>query len=327
MLNYFLRLRRKKGFTLVELIIVVAILAVLMASVVALSGPIRKMVSRTAASSDAIAANSTMANYIENRLAFAANIEILCAYDATDASAIGINDAFTNMKSKLDVDADGVVDDTLDKAGVLIFRYVEDTEYAEESHYEMYDVSIRDTDHPNYVCSSYYNAAIASSGGVNSLRSDAAVFADCFYDYSRNLFIAPTEYTTNSVRNNVYMTVEVVPYNFDSDMLVYGSDGKIDTTVNQYISRSTIPDYYMYKVNRAANPALYPDETCTLGAIDQHRLGTKETATFELQNIMTPTDADPVADITTRFKVSTPAPGAVATGGSDILIFYYVPHY
>ena len=324
MLNYFLRLRRKKGFTLVELIIVVAILAVLMASMAALSGPIRKMVSRTSASADAVAANITMSNYIENRLGFAANIEILCAYDATDASATATNDAFNNMKAKLVASSD-----TRDKAGVLIFRYVADTDYPEESHYEMYDVPIAITD------VSYFNAAITSSGGTNEIKESAAVFADCMYSYSKNLFIFPTELTTNSVRDNIYMTVDVIPYNFDSDMLQYDASGKVDTTVNQYISSSTIPGYYMYKANRdaelisGADPSsfVYTDESCGLSAIDIHRLGTKETATFELQNIIAPTDAEPTADINTRFKVHGPAPGAVTTGGSDILIFYYVPHY
>ena len=82
MLKYFLKLRRKKGFTLVELIVVVALLAIMMASIAALSGPIRKMVNRTAASADSVAANATIANYIENRLAFAANIEFVMAYNA-----------------------------------------------------------------------------------------------------------------------------------------------------------------------------------------------------------------------------------------------------
>ena len=324
MLKYFLRLRRKKAFTLVELIIVVAILAVLMASMAALSGPIRKMVSRTSASADAVSANITMANYIENRLGFAANIEILCAYNAADASATATNEAFNNMKAKL-----VATTDTRDKAGVLIFRYVEDTEYPEESHYEMYDVPITKTD------ASYFSAAITSSGGTNEIKKSAAVFADCFYDYSKNLFIAPTAMSANTIRKNYFLTFEVIPYNFDSDMLVYDASGKVDATVNQYISSTTIPNYYMYKANRdaelasGADPATftYTDETCGLSAIDIHRLGTKETATFELQNIIAPTDAEPTADINTRFKVHGPAPGAVSTGGSDILIFYYVPHY
>lgn len=330
MLNYFLRLRRKKGFTLTELIIVIAILAVLMASIAALSGPIRKMVSRTAASADAISANITMSNYIENRLAFAAKMEVLCAVDATDASGTTINTAFNTMKTQLTASGN-----TKDKAGVLIFHYEENTTYPEESHYRMYDVSFTKSDLSLY--SSYFDAAIDSSSGTNVLKDSTAVFADSFYSFSKNLFIVPTELTTNKIRNDVYMTIDAIPYNFDEDMLVRDASGNLDTTVNQYLSPTTIANYYNYKANRDAeiasgtDPSLYvyTDETCGLSAIDIYRSGTKETTTFELQNILTPTAADPNPTISGRFKVTNGAAGALgaATAGTDIMIFYYIPHY
>lgn len=321
MLNYFLRLRRKKGFTLVELIIVVAILAVLMASIAALSGPIRKMVSRTSASADAISANITMANYIENRLAFAAKMEIICAVDATDASGSTVNTTFSTMQTQLSGSSD--------KAGVLVFHYEEDAANPEESHYRIYDIPITSTS------TNYFDAAIDSSGGTNTMKESTAVFADCFYDFSKNLFIIPTELTTNKVRNDVYMTVEVIPYKFAADMLVYDSSGKVDTTINQFLSTTTIPNYYEYKALRDAEiaagttPAVYTDETCGLSAIDIYRTGTKETATFELQNILTPTDTDPNPTLSGRFKCTNYAAGAggAAAAGTDIMIFYYIPHY
>lgn len=324
MLNYFLRLRRRKGFTLVELIIVIAILAVLMACMTALSGPIRKMVSRTSASADAIAANVTMANYIENRLGFAANIEVLCAINATDASGTSVNTAFNNMKTKLTASAD-----PQDKAGVLIFRYVEDTTLVSDSHYEMFDVPITTTS------TSYFDAAIASVGGANEIKPSTAVFDECFYEYSRNLFIAPTEITTNKVRGNYYMSFEIIPYNFDDDMLVHDASGAIDTTVNQYLSPTTIPSYYNYKYNQDAEKAsggdpatfIWTDETCGLSALDLFRSGTKETSTFELQNIMAPTAAEDPAVLTNRFKVTNGGSAGIAHAGTDILIFYYIPHY
>ncbi len=324
MLNYFLRLRRRKGFTLVELIIVVAILAVLMACMAALSGPIKKMVSRTSASADAVAANVTMANYIENRLGFAANIEILCAMDSTDASGTTVNEAFNSMKTKLTASSDAQ-----DKAGVLIFRYIEDTTLVTDSHYKMYDVPITATS------SNYFTAAIDNSGGTNQIKESTAVFDDCFYQYSKNLFIAPTEVTTNKVRGNYYMKFEIIPYNFDDDMLVYDASGAVDASVNQYLSPTTIPAYYNYKYNRdteiasGGDPALYiyTDETCGLSALDLFRSGTKETATFELQNIMAPTDAEDPAVFTNRFKVTNAASTGTAHAGTDILIFYYIPHY
>lgn len=319
MLNYFLKLKRKKGFTLVELIIVVAILAVLMASVAALSTPIRQMINRTASSADAISANAVMGNYIENRLGFASNIEIYVAIDTLTATgATNVNSSFTNMVGKLNSPGN-----ENDKAGILIFHYAADTVEPEKSHYEMYDVPITKT-------STSYGAT-AFDGTV--LEDDYAVFAESFYDFSQNVFIFPTEASVNKVRNDVYMSVDIIPYDFLPDMLVY--DGAtIDTTLKQYIAPTTVSDYYEYKYNRdqeiaaGAGVTVYTDETCTLGDLDGFRSGPKETLTFELQNILTTRVSDPSANLDDRFVVTNCAAGGLSSiGGSDIMVFYYIPKY
>ena len=82
-----------------------------------------------------------------------------------------------------------------------------------------------------------------------------------------------------------------------------------------------------------ANPATftYTDETCGLSAIDIHRTGASEVATFELQNILVPdtTNLDPqiTNGNTLRFKFENLAQTNPTTAGTDIAIFYYVPHY
>lgn len=316
MLKYFLKLRRKKGFTLVELIVVVALLAIMMASIAALSGPIRKMVNRTAASADSVAANATIANYIENRLAFAANIEFVMAYNADDGSGTVVNSLFNGYQSYLS--------GTKDKAGILIFHYEEDTNYPEESHYRLYDVPIKAGD--------TYNSAAIDSGTMNE---ENAVFADCFYDFSSNLMIAPTSVTKNQMRDNYYLTIDIIPYDFKPDSLIYNASGDLDPAVKQTIASSTIPEYYEYSYKReaeiasGADPAtfLYTDETCGLGVLDKHRSGTKETATFELQNILTATTADPNPTIDARCKFQNCAATGATGAGTDILIFYYIPNY
>lgn len=318
MFNYFLKLKRKKGFTLVELIIVVAIIAVLMASIAALSGPIRRMINRTTASSDAISANTIMGNYIENRLAFASKLEIYCAINPLTASgSTSVITSFDNMKSRLNMSGN-----EKDSAGILIFHYENDTIEPEKSHYEIYDVPIRKT-------STSFNDCVIDG---TELEDDNAVFIHDFYKFSQNMIIVPTEATKNNIRNDVYMSIDIIPYNFNPEFMVY--DGNtIDTTVDQYISYSKLFDYYAYKYERdqeiaAGGPVTYTDETCGLSTLDIFRTGPKETLTFELQNIMTTSTYDPVAKLDQRFIVTNCASGASASiMGSDIMIFYYTPHY
>ena len=76
LLKFFGKRRARKGFTLVELVVVMAIIAILMISVVAFAQPIRAMMSNTNAQNDAIIINNGIGNYIERRLAFANDIRI-----------------------------------------------------------------------------------------------------------------------------------------------------------------------------------------------------------------------------------------------------------
>ena len=86
LLKLFRKGKYRKGFTLTELIVVIAIIAFIMAAVVAFAGPIRTMVRNTNAKSDANTINKIIGDYIENRIAFANYVQVFVAPEYTVGS-------------------------------------------------------------------------------------------------------------------------------------------------------------------------------------------------------------------------------------------------
>lgn len=118
--------RARKGFTLVELVVVIAIIAILMACVVAFATPIRSMMSNTNARSDAITINNCLGNYIERRLAFANDIKVFVGehYYSSNQTA-----AYANMYNQHH--------SANDNPRMMIFEF--DTT---EGNFKVYDLAI-----------------------------------------------------------------------------------------------------------------------------------------------------------------------------------------
>lgn len=289
MLKYLIKLRSRKAFTLVELIIVVAILGLLMACVAAFATPVRDMVKSTAASTDSLTANKIIGDYIENRLAYASRIEVHQAANATTPSS-DVTASFTSFQADYNT-AYTANATTKDKAGVLIFRFVEDTNDPLKNTYKVYDVRIG-------ASGSYSNTVFNASGDMKG-----ELFDDAFYVNSQNLIIAPVETVRNRVRNSHYLTFDIIPFDCEEEY----------PTV--YLKNDTLDSYYKYQANHKADPVTYPDKTFGLSALADQRSGGVETVSFELQNI--------AVDDTNSWKSKSPS----GAGGSDILIFYYTKHY
>ncbi len=294
MLKYLMKLRHRKGFTLTELIIVVAILGVLMGCVAAFATPVRQMVQRTAASTDAITANKIMGDYIESRLAFAERIDALYAVDLTSGMT-DFSDKYTAFQNQLNVTGASVKD----KAGMLIFHYDPNDE---KSTYKIYDINIPKT-------GGSFNSVVFGTGGIQG-----AVFGDPFYENSQNIIIAPTEVTKNKLRGNYFAEFQIIPYDCDEDYIVRDVSGNLDPS-SLYIKNTTLKDYYAYKQNHIADPALYPDETFGLGTISQQRSGAVENISFTLKNLDGSTGK--------QWTALNPSGGS----GSDIVLFYLIRHY
>lgn len=96
MIKYFSKLRRRKGFTLTEMIVVTAIIGLIMASVVAFSGPMRDSIKNTEARSNALTINQVLGDYIERNLAYAEKVDIFSGYDYDPTNA-DISKAFDDI--------------------------------------------------------------------------------------------------------------------------------------------------------------------------------------------------------------------------------------
>jgi len=317
MLRYFMKLRNRKGFTLTELIIVIAIIAIMMGCVAAFSGPIRQMVKQTASSTDALTANKIIGDYIENRLAFADSIDLFYAVDASDMTKVnltgsvtpfkpGVNDIFNAYKTKDDTTNDR------DKSGVLIFHYLEDTDEPEKSTYVLYDFPIRST-------SGNYEATTINST-ENCFLDSGKVFIDEFYANSQNLIIAPTEIDYNYSRGTLNMAFDIIPYDCREDYITRKGDGSIDDANSQYIKPTILNSYYEKYNSQKLNPQPVFDESYGLNDIRDQRSGAEERITFSLNNIRY---ADDEAESTYNWRAHDPE----GYDGTDIVIFYHIPYY
>lgn len=303
MIQKLQKLHAKKGFTLTELIIVIAILAVLMAAVAAFSQPVQKMVKATAVSADAITVNEIVGEYIQGRLAYSDCLFIHYAVNSPLLTGqTNINETMVAIHTRLTSANAG-------KAGVLIFRYVKNTDEPEKSGYMLYDFPI--------VAGTGYNSFLDASGGSIDLKSGYKVFNDDFYGNTQRIIYLPHRLPkTNSVRGEVYMNFEILSYAGDDGYMIYNAGGAVDESQSTYISSSTLSKIY----NDAES--LTPS-TATLDRLSVIKKGDANTSSFVLQNFT----SDLLKDHPERFKMYPDSDTAITGVGSDVLIFYHIPSF
>lgn len=329
MLKYFMKLKNRKGFTLTELIIVIAIIAILMGCVAAFSGPIRQMVKLTASSTDALTANKIIGDYIENRLAFADCIDIYYALDSWDSSKYDNTTEGLNVTSKFDsYKKKDITTNDRDKSGVIILHYDENTKEPEKSTYKLYDFTIKHDTVGDY-------GATVVNAAKTGLNDSGIVFADAFYENSQNLIIAPTEIAYNYSRGTLNMSFDIIPYDCREDYLDRDGSGKL-TANSQYIKKTTLDTYYSLKHEYDTDPDKYKadgkDLSFGLDSIRDQRSGAMESISFSLNNIRFADEevvtykADGTIDTsTTNYNWRAHKTGG--SDGTDIVIFYHVPYY
>lgn len=309
MLKKLQKLHAKKGFTLTELIIVVAILAVLIAAAAAFSYPVQQMVKATAVTADAITVNEIVGEYIQGRLAYsdclfihyAVNSPLLTGQTNINESMVAINTKLTSANAG--------------KAGALIFRYVENSDEPEKSGYMLYDFPI--------TTSTSYNSFLDATGGSIKLKDSGKVYDDVFYGSTQRIIYLPHQLPkTNSVRGEVYMNFEIMSYAGDPDYLVY-SGGAVDQSQSVYINSLALSGIYQ-------NAEATPPTTTTLDRLGLIKKGDANTSSFVLQNFTAGAKNEPGKsrlDQPGNFRMYPDADTPITGNGSDIIIFYHIPKF
>lgn len=296
MIQKLQKLHAKKGFTLTELIIVIAILAVMMAAVAAFSRPVQTMVKSTALTADAITVNEIIGEYIQGRLAYSDLLYIHYAVDSTLSSA-AINDSLTIAKGKLSSSTGG-------KAGVLILHYTPNANEPEKSSYTLYDFPITNsTTHGNFL------------GAAGGLSDDGKVFNDEFYGNTQRLiYLEHRKPKVNSVRGEVYINFEIISYAGDPDYITYNAGGAVSDASSTYLAPATLSS--VYQEAEAATPT-----TTTLDRLSLIKKGNANTSSFVLRNF---TKASMIDDYS-HFRMYPET--AITGSASDVMIFYHIPKF
>ena len=133
---------KNKGFTLTELIVVVAVVALLMGCVVAFAGPIRTAVKGSTAKADCLTINDLLSSYIQRKLAYANDVHVFVGHNYSTTGKIknallgdGSSGAqcFARYANLTKID---------NHPGIMIMHYSEDKNDPLKHTYKLYDYTI-----------------------------------------------------------------------------------------------------------------------------------------------------------------------------------------
>lgn len=86
----------KKGFTLVELMVVMAIMSILLVAVMSMTTPVSRIYKRTNVSENVYSAADNITNYLQRTLEYADNVWV---FDSTEAEAANLKDTALSFKN------------------------------------------------------------------------------------------------------------------------------------------------------------------------------------------------------------------------------------
>ena len=317
MIKFFAKRKYRKGFTLTETIVVVALIAIIMACVVAFGTPVRGMVRHTADKDSALTINKIMGDYVERRLSFANKMDIFVGktYNSLDADIISaFNDDLNTInndstcsagilvfKQALDINGDGVIDDTNDE---YCFKLVD------------------------YKIPKGASSTLPSQAAL--IADDNLVFTDEFYGGLQNVAEVLCHDTVSgkaidvNAANKAYITFRINSFLAKENGMIRPSDLK--TLYSETKSAPTGND--IAKMNTILNSPTFLSENDFIA---------KETFSFAVENLKGTNKTEPVytvpgdpTSLIDHYEIVSQPPVLNVRrydDGTDIVIFYNIKKY
>ena len=293
-MQFIRRLKRKKGFTITELIVVVALVGIMMATLTAFSGPVRDMVKNTRASNDVLTMNNIIGNYLEHNLSYASQVTICAGWDIA-ANRDKLDSMFTDLKNKWKT--------ANDRPGVIIIHYETDPDSQLRNTFRLYEYDKNST-FPN----------TGTDPTKVEMDESNLVFHKDFYDDYSFVITADDLIFINNFREKAYARINVSAFKFDGAILKAPG-------VEACLEAGDTLTHYMNLDGAApiGGGAGIQTDKLTASYFQSAGAGT-ESVFFPLQNIN-------VADCKFEYLRGYTNDTGLTTYGDDIVIFYNIRKY
>ena len=310
LLKYISKCRYRKGFTLTELIVVVALIAMIMATVAAFSGPVNKLISNVNAKSDAVTINKGIGDYIERRLAYANYVDIYVGVPFVDGASSDpgyskMLNSIQNIQKFMDLHGQvqsvgGVTtykEDQQNNARVMIFHFEPDKYESFKNTFKVYDIPLKHNT---------FTTGMKFEDFMGDAHTDNLVFTDDFYAGYQYFF------TIDDPDPKSYLTLHI-----DSFNIINGAD---DGTTIRGINADDAANYHKYIDSVVKEKKGVLGVTALSNPMDKfiYERTASDDVTFRFENL---------SKVSYNIYYGTDKTDGISDFGSDIYIFYNVRTY
>ncbi len=292
------RTSKTKGFTLTELVVVVALIAIMMACLMAFARPVRQLLNGSTAKSDALTINEVLGTYLERKLSYAHNVHVFSGvtYNESDVAMSNIYDSMASSYSS-DKDTPGMI--------VLKFDLDDDSDPKSKT-FKIYEVKMK------------------NDSSMPALDDDYLAFSNDFYGgYEYLMTCEDIVPKMNNQKKRAYLDFKIQTFDFGrdyenglDDLLITGYYTNQDThAVSDYIRETEL----IHERTNVESISFSLQNVRVKSASQVNDNGTPSDDTDDFYE--TDTVFEPGSDLTiTRGN----APGVY---GTDVVIMYNIHHY